>query len=72
VADYMSVHTCFTGLRGVLAPLVVFQLAQHLSVSAISWIGAVMIFIATLILIPEIKAGRGAKPAAALTEEVSD
>lgn len=72
VADYMSVHTCFTGLRGVLAPLVAFQLAQHLSVSAISWIGAVMIFIATLILVPEIKAGRGAKPAAALTEEVSD
>ncbi len=72
VADYMSVHTCFTGLRGVLAPIVAFQLAQHLSVSAISWIGAVMIFIATLILVPEIKAGRGAKPAAALTEEVSD
>ncbi len=72
VADYMSVHVCFTGLRGVLAPVVAFQLAQHLSVSAISWLGAGMIFIATLILIPEIKAGQGAKPAAALTEEVSD
>lgn len=72
VADYMSVHTCFTGLRGVLAPFVAFQLAQHLSVSAISWLGAGMIFIATLILIPEIKAGRIAKPAAVLTEEVSD
>lgn len=72
VADYMSVHTFFTGFRGVLAPIVAFQLAQHFSVSAISWLGAAMIFIATLILIPEIKAGRGAKPAAALTEEVSD
>ncbi len=72
VADYMSVHTFFTGFRGVLAPVVAFQLAQHFSVSAISWLGAVMIFIATLILIPEIKAGRGAKRAAALTEEVSD
>lgn len=72
VADYMSVHTCFTGLRGVLAPLVVFQLAQHFSVAAISWLGAIMIFIATMILIPEIKAGRNAKSAAALTEEVSD
>lgn len=72
VADYMSVHTCFTGLRGVLAPLVAFQLAQHFSVAAISWLGAIMIFIATMILIPEIKAGRNAKSAAALTEEVSD
>jgi MFS family permease len=72
VADYMSVHTFFTGVRGVLAPLVVFQLAQHLSVVVISWIGAGMIFVATLILIPEIKLGRGAKPAAVLTEEVSE
>ncbi len=72
VADYMSVHTFFTGLRGVLAPFVVFELAQRFSVSTISWIGAGMIFVATLILIPEIRAGRGGKPAAALTEEVSD
>ena len=71
VADYMSVHTFFTGLRGVVAPLVAFQLIAHWSVSAISWLGAGMIFVATLILIPEIKAGRGGKPAAALTEEVS-
>lgn len=72
VADYMSVHTCFTGLRGVLAPLAAFQLAQHLTVSAISWLGAGMIFLATLILIPEVSAGRKAKPAAALPEEISD
>jgi MFS family permease len=72
VADYMSVHTFFTGLRGVAAPLFVFQLVQYWSVSAISWLGAGMIVVATLILIPEIKSGRSAKPAAALTEEVSD
>jgi MFS family permease len=72
VADYMSVHTFFTGLRGVIAPVVAFQLIAHYSVSAISWLGAIMIFVATLILIPEIKSGRGAKRAAALTEEVSE
>ncbi len=72
VADYMSVHTFFTGLRGVIAPVVAFQLIAHYSVSAISWLGAGMIFVATLILIPEIKSGRGAKRAAALTEEVSE
>jgi MFS family permease len=32
VADYMSVHTFFTGVRGVLAPLVAFTLVQQLPV----------------------------------------
>jgi MFS family permease len=72
VADYMSVHTFFTGLRGVIAPVVAFQLIAHWSVATISWLGAGMIFVATLILIPEIRSGRGAKPAAALPEEVSE
>lgn len=72
VADYMSVHVFFTGLRGVLAPVVAFQLVAHWSVAAISWLGAGMILVATLILIPEIKSGRGAKPGVALTEEVSE
>ncbi len=72
VADYMSVHTFFTGLRGVIAPVVAFQLVGHWSVTAISWLGAGMIGVATLLLIPEIKFGRNARPAAALTEEVSE
>ncbi len=62
VADYMSVHTFFTGLRGVLAPMVAFQLVAHWSVAAISWLGAGMIVAATLLLIPEIKFGRNARP----------
>ena len=72
VADYMSVHTFFTGLRGVIAPVVAFQLVGHWSVSAISWLGAGLIVAATLLLIPEIKFGRGARQGAALTEEVSE
>ncbi len=73
VADYMSVHTFFTGLRGVLAPVVAFQLVAHWSVAAISWLGAGMIVAATLLLVPEIKFGKHARPAAvALTEEVSE
>lgn len=72
VADYMSVHTFFTGLRGVLAPVVAFQLVAHWPLAAISWLGAGLIVVATLLLIPEIKFGRGARPAAALTEEVSE
>jgi MFS family permease len=72
VADYMSVHTFFTGLRGVIAPVVAFQLIAHWPVAAISWLGAGMIVAATLLLIPEIKFGKGARPGAALTEEVSE
>ena len=71
VADYMSVHTFFTGLRGVLAPVVAFQLVGHWSVTAISWLGAAMIVAATLVLIPEAKFAKNARRAAALTEEVS-
>lgn len=72
VADYMSVHTFFTGLRGVVAPVVAFQLATVWTPQAISWFGAGLIVLATVILIPELKAGKRARRAAALTEEVSE
>jgi MFS family permease len=72
VADYMSVHTFFTGLRGVLAPVAAFWLVEHFSLAAISWLGAIMIVFATLLLIPEIKFGKTARPGPALTEEVSE
>jgi MFS family permease len=72
MADYMSVHTFFTGLRGVIAPLVAFQLIASWPVSAISWLGAGMIAAGTMILIPEIKAGKHARRGAALTEEISE
>ena len=72
VADYMSVHTFFTGLRGVLAPVVAFQLVAHWSLASISWLGAGMIVFATLLLIPEVKFGKGARPGTILIEEVTD
>lgn len=74
VADYMSVHTCFTGVRGVLAPLVAFQLVAHWSPQAISWLGAGLILLGTLMMFPELKSGRHPPRAraAALTEEVTD
>jgi MFS family permease len=72
VADYMSVHTFFTGVRGVIAPLVAFQLAVYWSPQTISWLGAALILVATLILIPEIKEGKHGRKAPALVEEVSE
>jgi MFS family permease len=72
VADYMSVHTFFTGLRGVLAPVVAFQLIAHWSVAQISWLSVGLILAGTALLIPELKAGRTARKAGALVEEMSE
>ena len=54
VADYMSVHTFLTGVRGVLAPFVAFQIVQRFSPQAMGWVAGAMIVAASLILLPEI------------------
>ncbi len=72
VADYMSVHTFFTGVRGVVAPMVAFQLAAGVPLPVMGWISAGLIAIGSGFLVPEIKFGRSARPAAALVEEVSE
>lgn len=72
VAEYMSVHTFFTGVRGVLAPLLAFSIA---SPQNLSWLAAFcmgLIILASLLLLPEIKSDRARRQAAALVEEVSD
>jgi MFS family permease len=72
VADYMSVHTFFTGVRGVVAPLVAFHLIAGLPLHLVGWICAGLILMGTALLVPEIKAGKFARPATALVEEVSE
>jgi MFS family permease len=72
VADYMSVHTFFTGLRGVIAPITAFQLAEILPLTTLGGVSAALILVATVLLLPEIKSGRRAKPAEALVEEASE
>jgi MFS family permease len=72
VADYMSVHTFFTGLRGVIAPLVAFTFVLHWDPHVLGWVSAVLIVIGSAFLVPEIKFGRNARPGAALVEEVSE
>lgn len=49
-AACMSVHTCLTGLRGILAPLVAFHLLSGLSVSAVAWISAGLILLSNVFL----------------------
>ncbi len=58
VPEYMSVHTFFTGLRGVLAPLLAFQLIERLPIATLALICAAMIAAASLVLVPEMKGQR--------------
>jgi hypothetical protein len=55
VADYMSVHTFFTGLRGVLAPLVAFYVVTDVPLTTLGWVSVGMILVGSLFLIPEIR-----------------
>jgi MFS family permease len=72
VADYMSVHTFFTGVRGLAAPLVAFFLVSRISPNLLGWISVALILIASAFLIPEIKFGKSARPGAGLIEETPE
>jgi hypothetical protein len=71
VADYMSVHTFFTGVRGVAAPLMAFHLTNKYSIAGLGVASALLIFTSILFLIPEMRIGRG-KQKPALVEEISE
>ncbi len=62
IADYMAVHTGFTGVRGVLAPLIAFQVVQHFTPATMGWIATTLILAASLILVPEIAAWKRRQP----------
>jgi len=68
----MSVHTFFTGVRGVMAPAFAFSLVAHLSMGILAAISAGLIVAASLLLVPEIKFGKHARRTPALVEEVSE
>lgn len=72
VAEYMAVHTFLTGVRGVAAPLVGFWLLDRYSFHSLSLVCAALIVVASAILIPQLRAGRQAKPGAALVRELAD
>jgi hypothetical protein len=57
VADYMSVHTFFTGLRGLAAPMLGFALVTRWSMASMGLVAAGFILVATVMLIPEAKRG---------------
>ncbi len=69
VADYMSLHTFFTGIRGIFAPIVGFTLISRVSIPALGWICAALIGVSSLVLLPYMRSelstrkARTARPA---------
>jgi Major Facilitator Superfamily len=58
VAGYMSVHTFFTGVRGLIAPLVGFALVARYPMTTMGWFAAASIVIGSLFLLPDARRGR--------------
>lgn len=56
VGEYMSVHTCLTGFRGVLAPVIAFAVAGTIGPGVVAIGGAALILISSLLLLPEVMA----------------
>lgn len=63
VPDYMAVHTFFTGVRGLLAPITAFSLLAIMSIQTLSLLAASLILMATILLfsIREGAKGRSSK-----------
>ena len=58
VADYMGLHTFFTGIRAVLAPLLAFLVVGFVPLEVIAITAALLMVISSAILVPEARAER--------------
>lgn len=72
VADYMAVHTFMTGARGLVAPLLAFQLAEHLPIPTLGWIAVGFVFLGTLAIIPEVRFAPARRHAAPMGQGVAE
>lgn len=54
VAEYQSVHSFLTGVRGVMAPLIAFTVVGMFGPVSVAWISAGLMLVATLMILPEI------------------
>lgn len=64
-ADYMGLHTFFTGIRAVLAPIVGFAILGRVSLGAVALIAAALMVASALVLVPEARAERARRADAA-------
>jgi hypothetical protein len=58
VSEYMSVHTCLTGLRGIIAPFVGFHLIERSGPLPVAWAAAALIALGSLLIFPEMASRR--------------
>ena len=58
VSAYMSVHVCFTGIRGTIGPMIGYWTAAQVGAAMTGWISCGLMVLATAMLLPEIKHGR--------------
>ncbi len=58
VAEYMSVHTFFTGIRGVFMPIISFNLLSFYSIQSMGTLCAILIFCANFFLFPELECSK--------------
>ena len=72
VADYMSVHLFFNGIRVFLSPFLGFWLIGFVSASSLSLFSAGLIIASSLALLSDYPSGEKGKRGTALTEEVTD
>ena len=61
VSEYMSVHTCFTGIRGVVSAFLAFPIAAALGPQSIGIIGGLLMSVASFMLYPEVREHWGKK-----------
>jgi predicted MFS family arabinose efflux permease len=62
-ADYMGLHTFFTGVRAFLAPLLGFAVVGHLSLAWIAMVSAALMIGSAVVLVPEMRLERRARAA---------
>ena len=55
-ADYMGLHTFFTGIRAFLAPLIGFAVLGHVSLGLVAVGAAALMVVSSLVLAPEARA----------------
>jgi len=72
VADYMSVHTFFTGVRGLAAPFLGFYLVGLWSMATVGWISCGLIVVSALLLFTEVKFDKPRQPGEPLVEEIAE
>jgi MFS family permease len=58
VADYMGLHTFFTGVRAVIAPVLAFAIVERMALTTVALHAAGLILLSSAVLFPEARAER--------------